>query len=372
MAYQLGRVPLTDMGDEMASEKYEQGFVARRSERGTTTERRAPHESTTLVMGGTGFVASHVVRALLDSGRTVVALDVKPFQPEGRFVLGEDLDRVPVELGSVGDTACLTDVMRRYRPNELVHMGAVIDPGYLSTNRMSAFQANVLGTVNALEAALAYDVQRIVNFSSIGVLPRISYQPVDANHPIFLAASGPGTGFYGAHKAASEALCFAYHQTLGVDFRTIRPSAVYGLGMTGWVGPIKALVESAVRGEPQHIELGGPHPRDYTHAMDIASLVVATLAAPDDADRIFFGATGEPLVTTSTVASYVRELIPGADVSIGDELAPGEAEQIAAVRGQLSIDNARAQLGWAPTYSSVRDGIAQYAAHYRAFLDAEG
>ena len=118
-----------------------------------------------------------------------------------------------------------------------------------------------------------------------------------------------------------------------------------------------------------YFETGGAHPRDYTHASDIASLVLAVLDAPAGADRIFYGATGEPLTTTSEVAALVREVVPGADVSIGDELA--EAEQpIAAVRGQLSIENARAQLGWAPAYSSLRSGIERYVADFGAFIAA--
>jgi nucleoside-diphosphate-sugar epimerase len=93
------------------------------------------------------------------------------------------------------------------------------------------------------------------------------------------------------------------------------------------------------------------------------------LEAPDDADRIFYGATGEPLVTTTRVAELVRELIPGADVSIGEELA--EAEQgVISMRGRLSVENSRTQLGWEPRYRSVRDGIARYAEDYRGFLAA--
>jgi nucleoside-diphosphate-sugar epimerase len=201
------------------------------------------------------------------------------------------------------------------------------------------------------------------------VLPSIQYEPADANHPVILATKGPGTDFYGSQKAACELLCYAYHQALGVDFRTIRPSAVYGLGMTVWVGPIKSFVEGAVRGEPVHVEFGGPHPRDYTHARDIASLVVAVLAAPDAADRVFFGATGRPLPTTSELVEIVREVVPGADISVGEELAPGE-DVVVGLRGRLSVDNAREQLGWEPTYGSLRDGVAQYAGQYRAFLES--
>ena len=210
-----------------------------------------------------------------------------------------------------------------------------------------------------------------MNFSSIGVLPRVLYQPIDGNHPLLLADAGPGTDFYGSTKVAAEAICFAYQQALGLDFRTIRPSAVYGLGMNQYVGPIKAMVENAVRGEPAHFEFGGAHPRAYTHARDIAGLVIAMLDAPDDADRIFYGSAGGPLVTTTEVAKIVRELVPGADVEIGEELSEAE-KPVVALRGELSIENARAQLGWEPQYASLRDGIAQYVEQYRAFVEAQG
>jgi nucleoside-diphosphate-sugar epimerase len=42
-----------------------------------------------------------------------------------------------------------------------------------------------------------------------------------------------------------------------------------------------------------------------------------------------------------------------------------------ALRGELSIENARTQLGWEPRYGSLRDGIAQYLEHYRAYLEAQ-
>jgi nucleoside-diphosphate-sugar epimerase len=199
----------------------------------------------------------------------------------------------------------------------------------------------------------------------------VLYEPIDANHPVVLADAGPGTDFYGSTKLAAEALCFAYHQALGVNVRTIRPSAVYGLGMNQYVGPIKAMVEASVRGEPAHFQYGGAHPRAYTHVRDIAGLVLAMLDAPDDADRIFYGSTGGPLVTTTEVAAIVRDVIRGADVAIGEELSDAE-RAVVAFRGQLSIDNARAQLGWEPRYLALRDGIAQYADEYRAFIAAGG
>ena len=354
----------------MSGARYEQGMGRPEIDIGTGGGERKPvAERTVLVTGGAGFIGGNLVRALLDTGRRVVVLDVRGFIPEARFTVGDDVDDVPLELASIGDQARVLDIFRVHRPDEVVHAGMILDPAYLATNRSTAFQVNVGGVINLVEAMIAFGVPRIINFSSIGVLPRVIYRPIDANHPILLADAGPGTDFYGSTKVAAEAMLFAYHQALGVDFRTIRPSAVYGLGMNQYVGPIKAMVENSVRGEPAHFEFGGSHPRPYTHARDIAGLVVAMLDAPDDADRIFYGSTGGPMATTSEVAQIVRELIPGADVEIGEELSEAE-KPVVALRAELSVENSRSQLGWEPRYASLREGIAQYIDHFRAFRES--
>jgi nucleoside-diphosphate-sugar epimerase len=83
----------------------------------------------------------------------------------------------------------------------------ILDPAHLATNRTTAFQVNAGGVINLVEAMIAFGVPRMVNFSSIGVLPRVVYRPVDGNHPILLADAGPGTDFYGSTKVAAEARC---------------------------------------------------------------------------------------------------------------------------------------------------------------------
>lgn len=354
----------------MSEQRYEQGMARPEIDiRAGRVERKPAAERTTLVTGGAGFIGGHLVRELLDTGRNVVVLDVRAFTPESRFVIGKEVDSVPLELASIGDQARVLDVFRTHRPDEVVHAGMILDPAYLATNRSTAFATNVGGVVNLVEAMIAFGVPRLVNFSSIGVLPRVVYRPIDANHPIVLADGGPGTDFYGSTKAAAEVLLFAYNQALEFDFRTIRPSAVYGLGMNQYVGPIKAMVENSVLGEPAHFQFGGAHPRAYTHVRDIAGLVLAMLEAPDDADRIFYGSTGGPMTTTTQVAQIVRELVSGADVEIGEELSEAE-KPVAALRAELSIENARTQLGWEPRYGSIRDGIAQYVDEYRAFRES--
>ncbi len=323
-----------------------------------------------LVTGGTGFIGSYVIKALLEQGREVVCLDVRSFTPEGRFLLGPLVERVVVEEGSVDDWARLLHVVKEHRPRDVIHLATITNPVYLFTNPMPGVRVNFLGTVHVLEAARLFELRRIVYFSSIGVLPAKQYEPIDAAHPIFLPREAVPTGVYGASKIAGEAFCFAYHQAFGTDFRTIRPSAVYGFGMQ-WPIYVKPMVEGAVRGEVVTFPSGGPFPRDYTHASDVASLALACLDAPDDADRIFYGATGRPLVTAAEVARMVMELVPGSRIDIPDVLTDADRMELP-YRGRLSIDNARRQLGWEPRFKDLRDGLADYIERYRAFLAAQG
>lgn len=321
-----------------------------------------------LVTGGAGFIGSYVVKALLESGRRVIALDVRGYSPEGRSVLDGRADEVVVEEGSVDDWVRVLHVVKEHRPVDVIHLATITHPVYLFTNPMPGVRVNFLGTVHILEAARLFDIRRIVYFSSIGVLPAKQYEPIDAAHPIFLPREAVPTGVYGASKIAGEAFCFAYNQAFGTDFRTIRPSAVYGFGMQ-WPIFVKPMVEGAVRGEVVTFESGGPFPRDYTHASDVASLAVALLEAPDDADRVFYGATGQPLVTAARVAEIVMELVPGSRIEIPDTLSDADQMELP-YRGQLSIENSRRQLGWEPRFTDVRDGLADYVDRYRAFLAA--
>jgi UDP-glucose 4-epimerase len=325
-------------------------------------------EGTVLVTGGGGFVGSYVTRELINRGRHVCVLVTNELSAETQYVLGDVQGSLSIEYGLIDDLPRLIEVVKRHRPTAIVHIAGIVGTRALLLNPHMAFRVNLQGTINVFEAARLCEVPRVVHFSSIGVLPKVQYEPIDVAHPLVLATEGPSSGAYGAAKAAGELFGFAYHQAFGLDVRTIRPSAVYGFGMR-WhsANYMKQFVEPAVRGEAVRLSSGGPVPRDYTHVLDVASLTAAVLDAPDDADRIFFAATGEPLVTAAEAAAIVMELVPGASIEIADVLAPDDLHEVA-FRGVLSIENAREQLNWQPAYRSLREGIAEYIARYRAFI----
>jgi nucleoside-diphosphate-sugar epimerase len=266
----------------------------------------------------------------------------------------------------------LLATFERVRPAIVVHAASNVEVANLFRDPYLAFQTNVTGTLNVLEAARRTGVQRVVDISSIGVLPAIQYEPIDAAHPIMLAREGPGSGAYGAAKASGELFAFAYQRAYGLDVRIVRPSAVYGLGMQ-WhsANYMKEFVEPAVRGEEVRVPSGGRLPRDYTHVHDVASLTVRVVDCDESADRIFYAATGRPLVTAAQAAQLVAELLPGSSIQVADAMSHDD-EVEASFRGVISIANAQSQLGWTPRYASLREGVQQYIEAYRSFLAASG
>jgi nucleoside-diphosphate-sugar epimerase len=325
-----------------------------------------------LVTGGAGFIGGYITRELVDLGRQVTVLARGPsVTADMRYVLKGHAGRFATETGSVEDLPALLETFERVRPATVVHAASNVEVAKLFRDPYVAFQTNVTGTLNVLEASRRTGVQRVVDISSIGVLPAIQYEPIDGAHPIMLAREGPGSGAYGAAKASGELFGFAYQRAYGLDVRIVRPSAVYGLGMQ-WHSSnyMKEFVEPAVRGEAVRVPSGGRLPRDYTHVQDVATLTVRVVDCPLDADRIFYAATGEPLVTAAQAARLVAELLPGSSIEVADAMTPDD-EVEASFRGVISIANAKAQLGWTPRYGSLRDGIQQYIDSYRSFL-AEG
>jgi nucleoside-diphosphate-sugar epimerase len=327
---------------------------------------------TVLVTGGSGLVGAYVLRRLAERGDRVINFDVREPQGELAWWLRPVADRIQFVSGGIDTWGDIAAVVREQTPDAIVHVAAVVDLPLLNKRPGLAASINFGGTFNVLEAARVFGVGRVVYASSIAVLPTIQYQPVDARHPLFLAGEGPGGSFYAAAKVAGEAFCWAYHQSYGVDHVILRPSAVYGFGMRYPIY-IKPMVENSVRGLPTRFAHGREFPRDYTHVLDVAQQVVEAvdLAAAEVQDRIFFAATGRPLVTAGRVAEVVKQIIPDADIEIGSGLTDNDLLEIR-YRGVLSIENARQQLGYEPQFGDIEKGVAQYIDVYRRYLAETG
>ncbi|MCI0620997.1 MAG: NAD(P)-dependent oxidoreductase, partial [Acidobacteria bacterium] len=280
---------------------------------------------TVLVTGGSGFIGSHLCRMLIARGDKVINFDL--CRRNGPLVwLVQPIEKeIIFEKGDVANLTQLIAVLRKHQPNKIAHLARSVDMESLESYPMQVHDKMVGGTVNVLEAMrLLGGVERLVNFSSIGVLPKRQYEPIDCNHPTLMAAEGPASGLYGAGKVAGEAFCWAYADLFNLDIVQLRPSAAYGFFTSNSIF-MNDMLEGALRGEKVRAPHGRYLPRDYTHVHDIAGIAVAALKVPASQlrHRVFYAASGmNPLVNGGQVADIVREMVPGADIEIGETLTP--------------------------------------------------
>lgn len=327
---------------------------------------------TILITGGSGFIGTHLIKALLARGARVVNFDLRPHSGPLAWLLGDQLEAVTFERGGVEDWATLADVVRRHKVVKIAHLASSIDTEHLSRRPKLAFDTMITGTVNALEVARLMEIQRFVFFSSIGVLPSKQYEPIDCNHPVLTPTEGPTVGAYGAAKISGEAMCWAYHKSCGLDFVILRPTAAYGF-ITRNTIYLPQFIEGALAGAPVHFDHGAAVPRDYTHVEDIAGIGAAALHVPAASlgQRCFYAASGMPLVTARQAAELVAELVPGAQLTIEPKLSYYDEIELP-FRGVLDAKPVEKYLGYRFRYRDLRQGVLENIRTHAAWMRHQG
>lgn len=311
-----------------------------------------------LVTGGVGVIGSNVVRELISRGEEVVVADLR----EDRSLLGEI--SVPIECGDICDQDFLTDVLRRWRVEKIMHLAAVM-PDWAQANPYEAARINTWGLMSVLEAARRAGISRVVFTSSkaaVGTLqhPYIhpDYQPVSEN-----AETNP-YDVYGSAKLAAEVLGKQLAEEFGVDLIVLRLASTYGPGKTvrhGKVGILSAIIEGAYRGESVKIPSGADQKNDFLYSKDIAQAVAKAGYAKLGGYHMFHIGSGRLASLRDFVAALQHQL-PGADITIGDGLdyAGGGSRHYFL----MDIQAARTMLDYQPFYD-VERGVADYVSSLR-------
>ena len=169
-----------------------------------------------LVTGGTGFVGSHIVRALLERGDAVRCL----VRPGSRRTNLEGLD-VEIAVGDLTDPGSLRDAVRGCRV--VYHCAADYRLG--TRNPEAIFASNVAGTDNLLRAAADSAVDRVVHTSSVGALGRTSNgSPANEDTPV---APESLIGAYKKSKYQSERVALEW-SARGLPVVIVQPSTPVG------------------------------------------------------------------------------------------------------------------------------------------------
>ena len=309
-----------------------------------------------LVIGGAGYIGSHVVKELLENGFEAVVFDnmstgqEENLFPEAGFIKGDILDRPEL------DKALAQNI------DAVVHLAAKKAVGESMENPALYAQNNLTGSINILNAMLENNVKHIVFSSSAAVYGMPQYLPIDENHPL------KPINFYGYTKLVMEQLMSWYATLKDFNYIALRYFNAVGYAadksITGREKKpqnlLPIIMETASNKRESFNIFGSDYEtpdgtcrRDYIHVSDLASahvLSIRKLMSDKKSYALNLG-TGKP--------TSVKEIVDAAENVIGKRLNYHFAARRPGDPAELYADSALAKkvLGWEPRYTNIEEII---------------
>ena len=320
-----------------------------------------------LVVGGAGYIGSHVVKALRDAGRQPVVFDNlstglrENLFPDIPFIHGDLL--IPEQV---------RDAMRGIR--SVIHLAALKAAGdsMLEPERYALHNLN--GTVNLLHAAGTAGVRHFVFSSSAAVYGEPQYLPLDENHPTEPA------NFYGQTKLQIEMLLSWFSRLRNMRYAGLRYFNAAGYDPDGEVRGLEKepnnllpLVLETLLGWRENLEVYGTDYdtedgsciRDYIHVSDLADAHLRALSFLEEQDEDLVLNLGTSKGISVLEILDAAKKVSGMDLPvILSDRRPGDPAVVLA-----SAEKAERLLEWSPAFSDVetilKTMLAAYRSHHR-------
>jgi len=302
--------------------------------------------SRVLVTGGAGFIGSHVVDALIQSGHEVIVVDDlssgrrSNINPKAKFY---QVDIRSQELGSI---------FEQERPEYVNHHAAHISVRHSVSDPAYDASTNILGSINLLECCKSYGVRKIIYASSVAIYGEPEQLPCNENHPI--RPSSP----YGASKYAVELYLHLYRENYGLDYTILRYPNVYGPRQDplGEAGVVAIFSLQMLLGEQVTINGSGEQERDFLYVEDC---VRANLPAMENGSGEAYNLGTGLGTSVNQLFEEMRRLTGYARHPVHGPPKVGEVFRIC-----LDANRARKELQWCPTVG-LQEGLERTLAYFR-------
>ena len=304
-----------------------------------------------LVIGGAGYIGSHVVKEMMAAGHSVTVFDNlssglrQNLFPENGFIYGNIL--IPGDIEAAFAQGF----------DAFVHLAAFKAAGESMEKPEKYSVNNITGTLNIMNAAVKYNCLKMIFSSSAATFGEPQYLPMDEKHP-----QNP-SNYYGFTKLEIERFMDWYDQLKGMKFAALRYFNAAGYDPEGIVCGLEQKPENllprvmeAALGQRQLKIFGtdyetrdGTCIRDYVHVTDLARAHVMALD--------YISKKGESLKLNLGTANgtTVKEIIDAARKITGKPIPAEEAPRRPGDPASLYATSAKAKelLGWEPKYSDV-------------------
>ena len=301
-----------------------------------------------IVTGGSGFIGSHLVDALVERGVSVTVIDL--------VAPADDVKNVKATY-KIADirSAEMTTIFLGVMPEMVFHLAAHIDDRASVLDPVTNAEHNILGTLHVLEATRKAGVKRFV-FASTG----IAYGRADVIPTPESTVSKPLTP-YAVSKLTGERYLKCYESVHGLSWMALRFANVYGPRQDGSreCGAIAIFTKRVLGGESIMVNNDGQTTRDYVHVSDVVSACLA--AADSEACEVVNVGTAQQ-TTTESLLGMVEASVGKTSEHI---LRPDIADEVK--NCALAIEKARKLLNWAPIMP-LKAGIEETVSWYKRRL----
>ncbi len=291
-----------------------------------------------LVIGGNGFIGSHLVDKLLANGDSVLVLDYS--HEKYRKPLAE----VEYIIGNFNDLSLLNEGM--INADIVYHLASTTVPSTSNHHPERDLKDNLIGTIIVLNQMRKTGLKRIVFMSSGGTIyGNPETIPVNEDHPLHPICS------YGVVKVAVENYLHMYNHLYGLQPIALRPSNPYGSrqGHMGILGLVNTVFNKMINDLPVEIWGDGSIIRDYIYIDDLTELMMK--AGHSEVIGTFNVGSGQGHSINDIIRTVSEFTGITPDVKYLDNRAFDVKEIV------LDITKAKKAFDWAPT-TSLHDGIA--------------
>jgi UDP-glucose 4-epimerase len=309
-----------------------------------------------VITGGAGFIGTTLAR------RLVAANEIVAYDNLHRDALaGTDLaehENFEFVQGDVLDAERLQEVVRG--ATHVVHAAAIAGVDTVLESPVRTMRVNLIGTFNALEAALATQdtIERVIEFSTSEVFGTYAYK-VDEETVTTQGSVGEARWTYAVSKLAGEHMAHAYFDELELPTVSVRPFNVYGPGQIGG-GAIRAFIETALAGHDLVIHGDGSQIRAWCYVDDMVDALLLVLEHPNAVGESFNIGNARSAVTIYDLAQRIKRLAACPGEIVFQPLHYTDVELRIP-----NVDKARTLLGFEANVE-LDEGLERTIAWYRA------
>lgn len=312
-----------------------------------------------LVVGGAGYIGSHMVKMLLGAGHEVITLDNLSSGHRDAVLGGSFVE------GDLADTQGLHQVFEQHKPEAVMHFASYIQVGESVRKPDIYYRNNVTNTLNLLDVMLQFNVKKFIFSSTAAVFGEPDYVPIDEAHP------NRPLNPYGRSKWMIEQVLADYDKAFDLRSVCLRYFNAAGADPEGQLGErhdpethLIPLILQAASGRRDNIQVfgrdydtpDGTCIRDYIHIVDLCSAHLAAL------EYLTKGGSSDRFNLGNGSGFSVQEVIDAVQKVSGKQVTVINGPRREGDPARLVADAKRARsiLAWQPTYTAL-DTIVSHA-----------